>query len=451
VSRPTVTVVIAVYNDARHLARAIESVRAQDYPDIELIVVDDGSSDASAQTAERCAPDRLVVLERNEGPSFARNVGVALARGEMITFLDADDRMFVDRVRRQLEFLDECPEYAAVLIDQALDIEPGVQLPSWLEHLHLTHTPVGGSPISPMVPRRLLLEFGGFDPAIRMGEDTELLMRLERAGRRVAHLEMPLMMKTYHGNNATNDNEGVRSGLLSIVRGLFREPPEVSLIVPVFDGASYLAQAIESLLAQDVEGMEIVVVDDGSSDDSHAVALACQERDARVRAFRQPHAGPGAARNLGLLLARGAYVGLLDADDLAAPGRVAAQLARLRGDPGLGLCFGVVEEFVDDGTESGTLGPRPAKEGHIPSALLARRSAVAEVGPFPTDPNAVDWPEWYIRAVEGGASIDAVPEVVARRRLHGRNLSLELGSVDSDYLGLLRSSLLRRRVGSPPA
>src|SRR5262245_50594686 len=103
--------------------------------------------------------------------------------------------------------------------------------------------------------------------------------------------------------------------------------PAVSVITPAYNAASFLAHAIESVSAQTVSDLEIVIVDDGSSDDTLAVAHRLAAADRRIRVISTPNAGPAAARNTGFAAARGAFIALLDSDDLLAPTFVERQLA----------------------------------------------------------------------------------------------------------------------------
>jgi glycosyltransferase involved in cell wall biosynthesis len=450
-TKPVLSVVIAVFDDAGRLPRAIQSVRAQERENVEIIVVDDGSTDASSISASAHGAEKVVRLDSNEGPSMARNVGIALASGELVTFLDADDRMMPSRLQVQEQWLEANPDAAGVLAHTYFEVERGTELPGYLQHILVDEDSTLGLPVSAMIRMRSLIEHGGFDPTLRMVEDAEILMRLQRGGKRVGVLEQPLTVKSIHGRNATYASDGMRKGLLRAVHGLAaRRPPLVTVIIPAFGAGKYLADAVRSVESQGVPDVEIVIVDDGSEDETLAVARRLEEENATVRVFGQPHAGPGAARNLGLLLARGRYIAMLDADDLWPSGRLKAQLSFLEENPECDLLFGQIEEFVSSELPPAVarrLRSRPVATGHLASAFLARRDAVARVGPFQLGTAAADWAEWYARAVEAGMRMDAVPQIVARRRLHGANQSLVHDTAQRQYIGLIRRSLARRSPG----
>src|SRR4051794_13197703 len=114
--------------------------------------------------------------------------------------------------------------------------------------------------------------------------------------------------------------------------------PTVSVVVPTYNQPRLLSETLDGVLAQTFADFEVVVVDDGSTDDTPAVLARYAGRDGRVRVVRQPNAGIGAARNRGLDEARGRYVAPLDHDDLWMPGKLAAQVAFMQAHP---ACVGV--------------------------------------------------------------------------------------------------------------
>ena len=117
--------------------------------------------------------------------------------------------------------------------------------------------------------------------------------------------------------------------------------PSVSVVIPSYNCAGYLARALDSVLSQDypAERVEVVVVDDGSRDDSPAIVRAYAERNPRVHLLQQANAGPAAARNRAIGASHGELVAFLDADDRWLPGKLTAQVALYSADPALGLIY----------------------------------------------------------------------------------------------------------------
>jgi glycosyltransferase involved in cell wall biosynthesis len=227
--------------------------------------------------------------------------------------------------------------------------------------------------------------------------------------------------------------------------------PEVSVIVPCYNAAAWLGAAIESLLAQVPPPTEVIVIDDGSTDDSAAIAASF---GAPVRAERQRNQGISAARNRGLSLATGAFVGFLDADDLWSETSLAARLQCLAGAPASDGVFGLVEAFVSpevSATERQTLRvPAGAIAGRLLGACLFRRKVFARVGGFDPRFNVGETMDWFARADALGVMMARLDAVVLRRRVHSTNTTRDGERLKADYLRVLRASLARRRAAAEP-
>ena len=126
------------------------------------------------------------------------------------------------------------------------------------------------------------------------------------------------------------------------------DQPTISCIVPVYNSERYLAEALDSILNQTSQNLDVIVVDDGSTDGTEAVARRYSER---IRYHRQANAGPPAARDAGIRLARREMVAFLDADDLWHPEKLDRQLARFQARPDLDICFTHVSHFWTAGME----------------------------------------------------------------------------------------------------
>jgi glycosyltransferase involved in cell wall biosynthesis len=218
--------------------------------------------------------------------------------------------------------------------------------------------------------------------------------------------------------------------------------PLVTVIVPVFNGRDYLNAAIESVLAQTVGRLEVVVVDDGSTDGSGEAAVAIAGRDRRVRVLRQENRGLSSARNTGLRAARAQYVAFLDSDDLWLPHKLERQLPLLAPHRVVfGDAFLIRDAAV---TAERVLGPRRNSgsslrfeeildRNPVPvlTAILSRDTALA-VGGFDEDLRSVeDWDLWLRLAARGGVEFVAVHEPVAHYRVNPVGLS-------SDRVGMAR-------------
>lgn len=220
-----------------------------------------------------------------------------------------------------------------------------------------------------------------------------------------------------------------------------------SVIIPVYNCEKYLAEAIESVLTQTYRPIEVIVVDDGSTDGSADIARGF----ASVRYCFQSHSGIGDARNHGIDLSQGNYLSFLDADDVWIGDKLTRQMAIFDGDPRLDIVFGHVEQF-----HSPELGDdekrniRPSAEvmpGYVAGGMLIKREVFLRVGPFETSWRVGEFIDWYLRAMEQGLKSFMMPEVVLKRRIHTTNMVIRERKSQTDYVHILKASIDRRRKG----
>jgi glycosyltransferase involved in cell wall biosynthesis len=182
-----VSAVIPTYNRGSVIGRAVASVRAQTYPDVEIIVVDDGSTDDTLSRLEEMSDPSLRVLRTpvNAGASAARNLGIAEARGELIAFLDADDEWLPDKTERQVARFAEAPEGVGVVYCGIREVSPDWppidRVPRHRGDLYETLRVVNVLRTSGVMVRRPVFEaVGGFDTALPARHDWDLWLRIAR-------------------------------------------------------------------------------------------------------------------------------------------------------------------------------------------------------------------------------------------------------------------------------
>jgi glycosyltransferase involved in cell wall biosynthesis len=228
--------------------------------------------------------------------------------------------------------------------------------------------------------------------------------------------------------------------------------PRISVMIGVYNAERYLAEAIESVFAQNYRPLELIVVDDGSDDGSGEIAR--QYGDALIYAH-QANAGNGSARNHAVRLASGELYAFLDADDRFVPGKLESQFAALSADSTLDMVFGHVQEFVSpELTDTQRASVRPPAPQPLPwpapNLMLIRRESFARVGPFSEDVRVGVTVDWYARAAEAGLRSMMLPEVVLERRLHLTNNGLRERDSRQQYLHVLKAALDRRRAQASP-
>ncbi|MCP4686882.1 MAG: glycosyltransferase family 2 protein [Desulfobacterales bacterium] len=220
--------------------------------------------------------------------------------------------------------------------------------------------------------------------------------------------------------------------------------PLVSVIIPVFNGERYLAEALESVRRQAHRPLEIIVVDDGSADGSARIA----RETPGVRCIRQANQGAGAARNTGLAAAGGDLLALLDADDLWPANKLAVQVACLQKDPDLQIVMGQTQILkrgpADEKRAVFQKFARPWLATQVGCALF-RADMVSLVGPFATDMTYGEDLDWFLRVSERGAPRRIIPEVTLYYRWHGENMCQGKSPGELGYTRAIKRSLDRRR------
>lgn len=221
----------------------------------------------------------------------------------------------------------------------------------------------------------------------------------------------------------------------------------VSVIVPVYNAEKYVAEALESVLAQTAPPFEIIAVDDGSTDRSAEIVRGF---GARVRYHHQANANTAGARNTGVRLAQGELYAFLDADDIWLPGKLALQTEYLAAHPEVDAVYGHVVQFhspdLDAATRERIQCPTEPQPGSLVTQGLFRRAAVERIGPFDTSVTLGADFAWAIRARELGLRSVTLPEVVYRRRLHADNKGRRLADQATDRARILKAALDRRRA-----
>lgn len=222
-------------------------------------------------------------------------------------------------------------------------------------------------------------------------------------------------------------------------------PSSVSVVIPAHNCARYLATAIASVQLQGSPSLQIVVVDDGSTDDTQAIVEAIPGVEYR----RQSRAGAAAARNAGVRVADGAYLAFLDADDYWAAGKIARQLHGLF-QTGADMAFGQAEEFhsADPPVHGGSAPPGAAQPARCAGTMLIARETFLRAGMFSTEWRVGEFIEWYLRASDRGLTAMMLPEVVLYRRLHAGNSGRRAGSATEDYVRIIREAMTRRRAAA---
>ena len=223
----------------------------------------------------------------------------------------------------------------------------------------------------------------------------------------------------------------------------------VSVIIPVLNGEAYIACALESIYAQSWQNIEIIVVDDGSTDNT---ATLVQHRFPQVRYFFQPNSGIGAARNRGLEQTKGDYIAFLDADDYWLEHKLQLQMKIFQEHPQTDIVFTHIRQFhspeLSESEKQALACPDIAMPAELPSTLLCPRRIINKVGMFETHWKVGGDISWIMRARALKLHTVILPDVLYMRRLHRKNNGNTKSTDFSDRLSILKTILDRRRNNS---
>ena len=226
--------------------------------------------------------------------------------------------------------------------------------------------------------------------------------------------------------------------------------PKVSIIIPTYNRAVYVRESIDSVLAQTYADFEIIVVDDGSADDTQAV-LQPFVAQGTIRYARQENRGESAARNQGIALATGEYIAFLDSDDLFTPTKLEKQVAYLDAHPEIGLVHSWYAKFEDGGRELGIRDTSKLTGKIYPNYLLdwsilmvvpsvmVRATVLAQVGGFD---ESIRWgPDLDMwRRITCKFQIGVIPEVLCKIRVHPGNISADKVSAAASFARYLQKA-----------
>ena len=223
-------------------------------------------------------------------------------------------------------------------------------------------------------------------------------------------------------------------------------PLKISAILSVFNGENYLAEAISSLLAQEYPLFEVIVVDDGSTDQTPAIIRSFGDA---IRSIRKSNRGLGAARNTGVYAAKGDYFTFLDHDDLWSSDKIRMQASAItKDDP---ILFSSVQQFIcpslSQDERKKLIVDEQILPGYLAGTMLISKKRFFEVGYFRENNEVGDFVDWFLRAKEADLPMQILPHLGLLRRVHRENMGRRPDLYSrSAYLRILHDSLKRRRA-----
>lgn len=444
---PKVSVVIPVFNGEAYILETIESVKNQTYDHVEIIIVDDGSTDQTPALIE--GTDSLCIHQENRGVAAARNRGIQAATGDYLAFIDADDKWDSKKLEIQVAFMEAHPQISYTFTNHIRYLTDELdEFPAWVRDEGKNKELTGYIPSALLVRRRDFNKIGNFNEDFRNGEDTEWFLRAKDLGFQMAVIPENLLLKRVHSNNLTSNTAAVKPNMLKAFTLSMRRKKEnrISVVIPVYNGEKYLKEALESVLNQFFKPYEVIVVDDGSTD---RTADICKAFGEQVRYFKQENQGSGAARNLGASKATGHYLAFLDADDLWMPEWLRDGITAMAKPDTADIVFGTMVEFYSPETDEAFRAQYKCdtepKKGLHPGAMLIKQADFKRVGNFNTDYESGVTVEWVSRIDPLGLGYQTLPGLHMKRRIHYNNNGIIHKDKRANYAKIIKERLKRKR------
>ena len=430
-AEPLVSILMPAYNTEKYIGAAVQSCIDQTYKNWELVIVDDGSTDAGYAPWD--ARIRICRIE-HAGFAVALNKAISEAKGDYFVRLDADDTMGPDRLVRQVAALKNadivlCAGRYMAQDGTLLDTMPNEP---WDVDLYLgsftgcmenvyPHPPMGS-----IGARRSVFEAIGQAPVLvpHLGPAAEDWWACEAIKRGYTWGYVPTEEYFYRKHPAQYTQVASQRAVQAVCRQYANavhgapipDNPFVSILMPAYNAEQYIRAAIESCQAQTHENWELIIVNDGGTDDTCEVVIDAAGDDARVRHYAIEHSGFTVALGEALLRAKGDVITRLDADDMMAPDRLAEQLKALQ-HADISTCAAM--HMSMDGTETVPRKCEPMDPEkyvrcfrggelywHPPLAsIMATRETFGQIGRCPPLEGAAQWTAddwWVCRAIEMG-------------------------------------------------
>jgi glycosyltransferase involved in cell wall biosynthesis len=222
----------------------------------------------------------------------------------------------------------------------------------------------------------------------------------------------------------------------------------VSIIIPVFNAEKYVQEAIQSVLSQTYKNIELICINDQSTDNSLTILESFRNKIILVN--NENNCGTAESRNKGIRIARGEYLAFIDNDDIWESNKLEVQMNHLRNNPALNVLFSYMQCFIspDISEEIKKIRycPPDPTPGYIPSTVVIKRSSFKKVGYFESRWKNGESVAWIFKAKDVGLNFGIVDDVLVKRRIHETNKSaLDSSTSKSEYLRIVKESLDRRR------
>jgi GT2 family glycosyltransferase len=472
-----VSVILPVYNGERLLAESIACVLRQTYHPVELIVVDDGSTDGTAGVAADFGEQIRYFYLPHAGPAAARNLGVRKANGEFIAFIDADDLWPEDKLRLHMNCFMAFPELDIVqgLIHRIklLGQVQGRIIGAEIDFLFI-YTNLGA-----MVMRRSVFDrIGLLGEDILFNEDTDFWLRAREADLRILVLRRLSLIYRIHGRNLTTGGDLKSMGFFDILQrslerrrrafGYVRPVPPLSFLpdlqaqssrsaeVPDWPSISVVLQvgpdredfgkALENIRRQNYPSLELLVTGNLIGELQSSIG----ESFGQVVWIEVASPEPADQLNAAVERSHGELITFLDAEAEWTPGKLRSQVDYLRSHPEEGFVVGRTRHILQPAERYSSelidgLAFRKSL-GDLLGTLMVRRAVSDKVGGFASGLPGMEETDWLLRARDAGFPQKMMPNVFLYRFVHPETHMVNTEQMKSALLASVRASVHRKRI-----
>ena len=411
-----ISVITPSFNQGKFIEQTIKSVLDQKYENFEHLIIDGGSTDETIGILKKHSHLKWI-SEKDKGQSDAVNKGLKLATGEIIAWINSDDWYEPEVFNEVVRFFYENPDKNIVMgncnlvdkngkiFDRVINIERGFE--------ELKNYRVSRSiPTQPAIffRKKLIDEFGLLDINIKYVMDYDLWMRFATKNK-FFHINQTFANYRFHEDAKIGDSnwskvfpecEAVRQRYVSAI-----EDPLVSVVIPCFNYARYLSESVESVVNQVYKKFEIIIVNDGSTDNTIQVTknLIKNFPSIKIKLINQSNSGhPSISRNKGIKEAIGEYILPLDADDKIHPWMLVDCIREIQSGSPNRIIYTARQDF--DGSDSVIIPSqynfeKLKRENHISYCALYPKKMWKEIGGYRTNVGMEDWDFWIAAGLRG--------------------------------------------------
>jgi glycosyltransferase involved in cell wall biosynthesis len=439
---PLISLITPSLNQGQFIEQTIQSVLKQNYSNFEHIIIDGGSTDRTVEILKQY-PHLKWVSEKDNGQSHALNKGLKKAKGDIIAWINSDDWYEPGAFKIVADYFDQNPNKNIVMGDCNLVNEEGKIFDTVINNERgfeeLKKYWVGRAiPTQPAIffRRKLLDTYGCADEDLNYAMDYDLWMRFAQ-GNHFYHIDEKVANYRFHQGAKGGDQNWNKfvpewKKISQKYAKLLGFSSLISVIIPSYNYGKYLREAVESVIGQTYQNYEIIIINDGSTDNTKEVAesLIAKYPNFAIRLIHQKNSGqPAISRNRGIFEANGEYILCLDADDMLQPTMLEKCLNVLERDRNIAIAYTDRQDFdgVDQIVQAKNYDFSQLKyANHISYCALFRKEVWDKIGGYRTNiKGCEDWDFWVAAGAKGYFG-RRIPEPLFKYRRHDTGVFQEV-------------------------